>query len=73
MYWVLDVYYSEDYRRITSQTIQQMVDMAPEAEVYYTDGYSGYLDVVFPGEHIYNIHNKNDTFTAEGLVIQLIL
>jgi len=35
-----------------------MVDAAPEAEVYCTDGYSGYLDVVFPGKHIFNIHNK---------------
>ena len=51
----------------SSGTIQRMVDMAPVAEVYCTDGYSGYLDVVFPREHIYHIHNKNDTFTAEGL------
>ena len=44
-----------------------MVDVAPEAEVYCTDGYNGYLDVVFPGKHIFNIHNKNDTFTVEGV------
>jgi len=25
------------------------------------------LDVIFPGKHIYNIHNKNDTFTVEGI------
>ena len=25
-----------------------------------------YQDVVFPGKHIFNIHNKNDTFTVEG-------
>ena len=51
----------------SSRTIQRMVDMAPEAEYYCTDGYSGYLDVVYPGKHIYNIHNKNDTFTVEGV------
>ena len=51
----------------SSKTIQRMVDMAPKAEVYCTDGYSGYLDVVFPENHIYNIHNKNDTFTAESV------
>ena len=51
----------------SSRTIQQMVDAAPEAEYYCTDGYSGYLDVVFPGNHIFNIHNKNDTFTVEGV------
>ncbi len=44
-----------------------MVDAAPDAERYCTDGYSGYLDVVFPGKHIFNIHNKNDTFTVEGV------
>ena len=37
----------------SSRTIQQMVDAAPEAEYYCTDGYSGYLDVVFPGNHIF--------------------
>ena len=51
----------------TSSTIQRMVDAAPEARTYCTDGYVGYLDVIFPGKHIYNIHNKNDTFTAEGV------
>ena len=51
----------------TSRTIQRMVDVAPEAEVYCTDGYNGYLDVVFPGKHIFNVHNKNDTFTVEGV------
>lgn len=44
-----------------------MVDAAPEAERYCTDGYFGYLDVVFPGKHIYNIHSKKDTFTVEGV------
>lgn len=36
----------------TSRTIQKMVDAAPDAERYCTDGYSGYLDVVFPGKHM---------------------
>ncbi len=51
----------------SAQTIQRMVDSSPMAQQYCTDGYVGYLDVVFPGKHIYNIHNKNDTFTAEGV------
>lgn len=51
----------------TSQRIQRIVDSAPEACRYYTDGYSGYLDVVYPGQHIYNIHDKKDTFTVEGV------
>ena len=51
----------------SSRIIQKIVDAAPEARTYCADGYSGYLDVVFPGKHIYNIHNKKDTFTAEGV------
>ncbi len=51
----------------SAQTIQRMVDSSPIAQRYCTDGYVGYLDVVFPGEHIFNIHNKNDTFTVEGV------
>ena len=47
-----------------SSTIQQMVDTAPEAKQYCTDGY---LDVVFPGKHIFNVHNKKDTFTVESV------
>jgi len=44
-----------------------MVDTALEAEYYCTDGYQVYLDVVYPGKHIYNAHNKNDAFTVEGV------
>lgn len=51
----------------SSRTIQQMVDAAPEAQEYCTDGYSGYLDVIFPGRHIFNVHNKSDTFTVESV------
>jgi len=51
----------------SSRIIQKIVDAAPEAKIYCTDGYSGYLDVVFPGKHIYNIRNKKDTFTVEGV------
>lgn len=51
----------------TAAAIQQMVDAGAEAECYCTDGYVGYLDVVFPGRHIYNSRNKNDTFTVEGV------
>ena len=50
-----------------SNTIQQMVDTAPEAKQYCTDGYYGCLDVIFPGKHIFNVHNKKDTFTVESV------
>ena len=51
----------------TSEVIQRIVDNGPEAKKYCTDGYQGYLDVVFPGEHIRNIRNKADTYTIEGI------
>lgn len=47
--------------------IQAIVDSAPEAEKYCTDGYFGYIDVVYPGEHVRNIRDKKDTFTVEGV------
>lgn len=47
--------------------IQSIVDNGPEAERYYTDGYVGYLDVIYPGEHICNVRDKSDTFTVEGI------
>ena len=47
--------------------IQAIVDKAPEAKNYCTDGWSGYVDVICPGNHIQNVNNKNDTFTVEGV------
>ena len=47
--------------------IQAMVDAAPPAEKYCTDGYLGYIDVVYEGEHVRNIRDKSDTFTVEGI------
>ena len=47
--------------------IQKMVDNAPEAEKYYTDGFSGYVDVVYPGKHVRCIHDKSETYTVEGV------
>lgn len=49
------------------ERIQAMVDNAPPGDQYYTDGYSGYKDIVYPGKYTQNIHNKNDTFTVEGI------
>ena len=49
------------------ERIQGIVDSAPDVEKYYTDGYLGYIDVAYPGQHIRNVHNKNDTFTVEGI------
>ena len=49
------------------ERIQKLVDTSPPAENYATDGYLGYIDVVYPGKHIRNVSNKNDTFTVEGV------
>ena len=51
----------------TTLKIQEIVDNSPEAEKYYTDGYNAYMDVIFPGKHVRNIHNKKDTYTVEGI------
>jgi IS1 family transposase len=47
--------------------IQALVDNSPPANTYCTDGYLAYLDIVYFGKHIRNIHNKNDTYTVEGV------
>jgi len=47
--------------------LQSIVDNAPDAENYATDGFFGYIGLVYPGKHIRNISNKNDTFTVEGI------
>ena len=49
------------------ERIQRMVDTAPPSAKYFTDGYLGYIDVVYPGRHIRNIHNKSDTHTVESV------
>lgn len=57
-----DVAYDKSPNRI-----QDMVDTSPYAQKYCTDGYLGYVDVIYPGKHIRNIHNKNDTHTVESV------
>ena len=47
--------------------IQALVDAAPPAEKYCTDGFWGYVDVVYPGKHVRNVHDKSNTFTVEGV------
>ena len=49
------------------ERIRSIVDDAPEARHYCTDGWNGYVDVVYRGQHIRNVCNKNDTFTVEGV------
>lgn len=57
-----DVAFDKSHERI-----QNIVDNAPDAEYYCTDGYNGYIDIAYPRKHIRNIHDKSDTFTVEGV------
>jgi hypothetical protein len=47
--------------------IQSIVDGAPWAKEYCTDGYMGYLDVIYPGNHIRNVRDKRDTHNVESI------
>ena len=47
--------------------IQKIVDKAPVAQNYCTDGWNGYVDVIYPGVHIRNVRDKSNTFTVEGV------
>lgn len=47
--------------------IQRLVDGAPPAGEYYSDGWSGYVDVVYPGSYVRNIRDKSNTYTVEGV------
>ena len=47
--------------------LQGLVDNAPEAKLYSTDGNLSYLDVIFPGKHIRNIRDKRDTHIIESI------
>lgn len=51
----------------SSEQIQKIVDAAPAASSYYSDGYIGYTDVVYPGTYIRNVRDKSDTYTVEGV------
>lgn len=47
--------------------VQRIVDGAHPAVEYCTDGWFGYIDLIYPGRHIRNTRDKGDTFTVEGI------
>lgn len=51
----------------SAEIIQPIVDNAPPAYQYNSDGYVGYIDVVFPGRHKRNCHDKKDTHNVESV------
>lgn len=50
-----------------AKIMQQIVDSAPEAECYCTDGNYTYQDVDFPGKFKQNFHDKSDTHNVESV------
>jgi IS1 family transposase len=51
----------------SSDTIQSIVDSAPSAKYYNTDGYLAYNDVIYPGKHVQNLRDKSDTHNVESI------
>ena len=51
----------------SSERIQGIVDSAPASHTYCSDGYLGNIDVAYPGKHVRNVRNKNDTFSVESI------
>jgi IS1 family transposase len=49
------------------ERLQKIIDNAPKADKYATDGFLGYEDVIYPGKHVRNVRNKSDTFTVESI------
>ncbi len=49
------------------ERIQGMVDRGPASPKYCSDGYLGYIDVVYPGEYVRNTYDKSDTFSVESV------
>lgn len=46
--------------------IQTLVDNAPPADNYCTNGYLSNIDVVYPRRHVRNVHNKKNTCGVES-------
>ncbi len=51
----------------TRKKLQKIVDEAPRAKVYCTDGNFTYKNVIFPGEHRQNDEDKRDTHDVESI------
>ena len=49
------------------ERIQAIIDSAPYAKYYCTDGDLTYINVIYPGRHVRNVANKKDTFTVESV------
>lgn len=48
------------------ETIERLVWDSPHADRYFSDGYVGYKDVIYPGSFTQNSWDKSDTYTVES-------
>ena len=48
------------------QSIQNLVDNAPKAELYFSDTFSGYSQICYEGIYC-ALNNKSQTFTVESV------
>jgi IS1 family transposase len=51
----------------TSSHAQRMIDEAPPAKHYFSDGWLGYKDLAYPGTYFRNAVDKSDTHTVESI------
>ena len=51
----------------SSERIQDIVGNVPDAKYYCTDGYNGYIDIIYHKKHICTIHDKSNTFTVKNI------
>ena len=49
----------------SEDVIQDVVDAAPPARWYYSDGFPGYASLIYPGIH-FMMDDKSQTFSVEG-------
>lgn len=47
-------------------TLQAVVDQAPQAQAYYSDGFATYRDLVYGEARYTAMTNKSQTYTVEG-------
>jgi len=59
--------YDVAYDRRPERIQAMVVDAAPYAEQYSSDGYNGYTNVIYPGAYTQNTRDKSDTYTVEGV------
>ena len=50
----------------TSEVLQDVVDQAPQASMYSSDGFQGYRDLVYGPAQYRSLPDKRETYSVEG-------